>query len=64
MTPKKRMFEKKVAQNFFNNVYRVQRADVSWAVVRASSKEEALEIANNNPDLWDINIGDTEVFDE
>ena len=44
--------------------YRIERYDISWATVDADSPEEALEIANSNPDLWDFDAGTPEVFEE
>ena len=44
--------------------YRVERVDVSWATVEADSPEEAMDIANNTPDLWDINVGPLEAIEE
>lgn len=41
--------------------YRVERVDVSWAVVEAGSPEEAEQIANSNPELWDFCSGENEV---
>jgi hypothetical protein len=41
--------------------YLIERLDVSFIVVKASSKEEALEIANVSIDGWDIDIGNLTV---
>lgn len=41
--------------------YRVIRTDVSYANVKATSPEEALELANEQPMMWDICIGENEV---
>lgn len=38
--------------------YRVTRVDESWAEVEADSVEEALEEANDHPDLWDFIPGE------
>ena len=43
--------------------YRIERTDVSWALVEAESPEEALEIANSNPELWDFEVGEPEVIE-
>lgn len=37
--------------------YIVERVDVSWTSVCADSPEEAIEIANLNPDEWDFEKG-------
>lgn len=44
--------------------YKVERVDISWATVEADSPEEALEIANANPDLWDFQSGEPEAIIE
>jgi hypothetical protein len=40
--------------------YRVERVDISHAIVNATSPEEAIDIANDNPGLWDVDIGDVD----
>lgn len=42
--------------------YTVERVDVSSCTVEANSPEEAIEISNNDPELWDIAIGETEAI--
>jgi hypothetical protein len=44
--------------------YRIERVDVSYAVVEAENSDEALEIAERSPDIWDIDIGEPEVTEE
>lgn len=40
--------------------YRVERVDISFATVNATSPEEAIDIANSNPELWDVDVGDVD----
>ena len=42
--------------------YNVERVDISSCSVDADSPEEALEIANANPYLWDIAVGENEAI--
>jgi hypothetical protein len=45
--------------------YRVSRWDESCTTVEADSPEEALEIANNSPEIWDYLPGEpTAAVDE
>ena len=44
--------------------YIVERVDVSFYNVQASSSEEALQLAEQNPDEWNIVIGDTTVMED
>lgn len=44
--------------------YMVQRVDISSAYVEADSPEEALAIANDDPELWSYEAGVPEVMED
>lgn len=44
--------------------FRIERVDVSWCEVEAASEQEALDFADNNPQIWEFEAGELTVEEE